>query len=95
MGILDKAREITEKVKDKSFGLVSDELLADLIMLAVSKQEKVNEVLQARRSSYRISGIDIEIGVPPKVIFGIRKFPDNEKESQPQANLESDITTAP
>jgi len=78
--LLNKAKKMAGKVKDKSLGLIGDETLAEMIMAAVSKQEDVNKVLKEKGSNYRISEIEIEMGIPPKLIFGIRRKSENEEE---------------
>lgn len=69
MKILDKAKEITEKMTEFS----SDEVIADTIIKAVEKQEKVNALLKEKGSDYRVADIDLGMGVPPSVTFGIRR----------------------
>jgi len=84
--LLSKAKKLARKVKDKSFDLIGDETLAEMIIAAVSKQEEVNKVLKEKGSNYRISNIEIEMGVPPKLIFGIRRKSekkDNDKAPVP------------
>ena len=77
MGLLDKAKGSVEKAKDISLDLVSDENLANMIMAACTKQENVNEELKTKGSMYRIAGIDVVMGLPPKVVFSIhREFGD-------------------
>ena len=76
--LLEKAKEAASRVKEKSLELVSDEKFADLISKAVEKQEAVNDVLQERDSNYRISSIDLEMGLPPKIIFGIKRISDTD-----------------
>ena len=77
MGLLDKAKESIEKAKDISLDLVSDENLASIIVAACTKQENVNEALKTKGSIYRIAGIDLVMGIPPKVVFSIhREFGD-------------------
>jgi hypothetical protein len=73
MGFFDKAKESVEKAKDISLDLVSDENLANMIMVACTKQDNVNEALQTKGSMYRIHGIDLEMGIPPKIIYSIRR----------------------
>jgi hypothetical protein len=80
--LLSKAKKMVGKVKDKSFDLIGDETLAEMIMAAVSKQEDVNKVLKGKGSNYRISDIEVEMGIPPKFIFGIRRKPVREEEEQ-------------
>ena len=80
MSIFDKAKdsvkETAQKVKDKSTDLVSDDQLADLIIAATKKQDNVNEALKAKGSDYRIGGVDVEMGIPPSIVFGISKVSD-------------------
>jgi hypothetical protein len=48
-----------------------------MIMAACTKQENVNEELKTKGSMYRIAGIDVVMGIPPKVVFSIhREFGD-------------------
>jgi len=78
--LFSKAKKMAGKVKDKSLDLIGDETLAEMIMAAVSKQEDVNKVLKEKGSNYRISDVEIEMGIPPKLIFGIRRKSENEEE---------------
>ena len=73
MSFLDKAKELSNKVSEKAADFSSDELIADTIIKAVEKQERVYKVLQEKGSSYRVNDIDLEMGIPPKVVFGIRR----------------------
>jgi hypothetical protein len=77
MGLLDKAKESVANAKDISLDLVSDENLASMIVAACTKQENVNEALKTKGSIYRIAGIDLVMGIPPKIVFSIhREFGD-------------------
>ena len=78
--LLEKAKQAGNTIKDKSLDLVSDEKLADLVMKAVERQEGVNGVLQTRGSNYRISDIELEMGLPPKIIFGVRRLHDGNSD---------------
>ena len=80
MGLLDKAKESVEKAKDISLDLVSDENLASMIVAACTKQENVNEALKTKGSIYRIHGIDLEMGIPPKIVYAIRREIDEQLE---------------
>ncbi len=77
MSIFDKAKEITSKVVEKTVEFSSDELIANTIIKAVEKQEKVNAVLERKGSNYRVNDIDLQMGIPPTVVFGIRKISNN------------------
>ena len=46
MSIFDKAKEISSKVVEKTAEFSSDELIANTIIKAVEKQEKVNSILE-------------------------------------------------
>ncbi|MGF1529091.1 MAG: hypothetical protein ACFCBW_20250 [Candidatus Competibacterales bacterium] len=97
MSFFDKARENIGKVgesdfvtrlkqsfdytMEKSLKLVSDESLADAIISAAKKQEKVNEILKERGSNYRISDLDVEFSVSPAIVFGIRRLLESEDTS--------------
>ena len=76
MSIFDKAKEITDKVTEKAVQFSSDELIADTIIKAVEKQEKVNAILKEKGSVYRVNDLDLQMGIPPTVTFGIRKVHD-------------------
>jgi len=74
MGILDKAKEIGDKVSESVTTFSSDEVIASTIMKAVEKQEKVNALLHEKGSNYRVSDIDLGMGIPPTVTFGVRRI---------------------
>jgi hypothetical protein len=88
--LFSKAKKMAGKVKDKSLDLIGDETLAEMIMAAVSKQEDVNKVLKEKGSNYRISDVEIEMGIPPKLIFGIRRKSENEEEDNSKMPLLKD-----
>ena len=78
MSLLDRAKELSSKAVEKSTEFSSDELIANTIMKAVEKQEKVNEILRAKGSNYRVNDIDLQMGIPPTVVFGIRKVSEDK-----------------
>ncbi len=88
--LLSKAKKMAGKVKDKPLDLIGDETLAEMIMAAVSKQEDVNKVLKEKGSNYRISDVEIEMGIPPKLIFGIRRKSEREDEDNSKMPLLKD-----
>jgi len=88
--LFSKAKKIAGKVKDKSFDLIGDDTLAEMIMAAVSKQEDVNKVLKEKGSNYRISDIEVEMGIPPKFIFGIRRKSVSDEEENGKMPLLKD-----
>ncbi|MDQ6962624.1 MAG: hypothetical protein Q9M28_08885 [Mariprofundaceae bacterium] len=81
MSIFNKAKDkakgmadsLTETVNDFS----SDELIASTIMKAVEKQEKVNVILKREGSIYRVADIDLQVGIPPTISFGVRRIQDD------------------
>ncbi|MDR4518717.1 MAG: hypothetical protein MRK00_15215 [Nitrosomonas sp.] len=77
MSILDKAKELTNKVADKTVEFSSDEVIASTIIKAVEKQEKVNAILKARGSNYRIGSLNLGMGIPPSVTFGIWRIQES------------------
>jgi len=83
MSILDKAKQISDRIAEKTDEFSSDEIIADTITKAVAKQESVNALLAARGSEYQISDIDLTMGIPPSVTFGVRRIavlPDEDVE---------------
>lgn len=77
MNILDKAKGLAESVTSSVNEFDTDETIANTIIKAVEKQEKVNELLKAKGSQYRIADIELGMGIPPSVSFGIRRLEDN------------------
>ncbi len=78
MNIFDKAKELSDKVTESVTEFSSDEIIANTIIKAVEKQEKVNALLKEKGSNYRVSDIDLEMGIPPTVSFGVRRINENE-----------------
>ena len=77
MSFLDKAKEFSNKVAEKTVEFSSDEVIADTIIKATDKQEKVNAILKTRGSNYRVSSINLSMGIPPGVSFGIRRVKED------------------
>ena len=73
MGILDKAKELGDKVNETVATFSSDEVIANTVIKAVDKQEKVNELLKTRGCNYRVADIELGMGIPPTVTFGVRR----------------------
>ena len=83
MSILDKAKQISDRIAEKTDEFSSDEIIADTITKAAAKQESVNALLAARGSDYRVSDIDLTMGIPPSVTFGVCRIsvlPDEDVE---------------
>ncbi len=77
MSFLDKAKELSNKVAEKTVEFSSDQVIADTIIKATDKQEKVNAILKTRGSNYRVSSINLSMGIPPGVSFGIRRVKED------------------
>jgi hypothetical protein len=58
-------------------------------MKAVEKQEKVNAILKQRGSGYRVSGIDLQMGIPPTITFGVRRVA-SDSESMHETKITGD-----
>lgn len=81
MSIFEKAKEISDRIVEKSDQFSSDELIAEAIIKAVKKQESINLILKEKGSNYRINEIDLQIGIPPTVSFGIHRICGEPKEA--------------
>ncbi len=90
MGILDKAKKLTEKVTESVTEFSSDEVIANAIIKAVEKQEKVNAILKQKGSNYRVSDIDLEMGIPPTISFGVRRAREKGENPSENSNIDSD-----
>ncbi len=82
MGFLDKAKELSDKVNESVTAFSSDEVIANTVIKAVEKQEKVNAILRARGCNYRVSDIDLGMGIPPSVTFGVRRVNERDEDSK-------------
>jgi hypothetical protein len=83
MGILDKAKELSGKVSESVTEFSSDDVIANTIIKAVEKQEKVNNLLKEKGSNYRVSDIQLEMGIPPTISFSIRRGDDKTESPSP------------
>ena len=85
MGILDKAKQLGEKVNDSVTSFSSDEVIANTVIKAVEKQEKINAILKAKGSNYRLADIDLGMSIPPSVTFGVRRIDESNSENTTDA----------
>ena len=80
MGIVDKAKELTEQAAEKAKELTGqaadkvnelghDELVATAIVRAAEKRERINKMLEEQGCTWRINGIEIENSIPPRTVF--------------------------
>jgi|TARA_B110000503_G_scaffold59190_2_gene94455 hypothetical protein len=74
MGILDKAKKLSDQVSESVTSFSSDTVIANTIIKAVEKQERVNALLHEKGSNYRVSDIELGMGIPPTVSFGVRRL---------------------
>lgn len=79
MSILDKAKSLGEKVNESVATFSSDEVIANTVIRAVEKQEKVNEILRQKGCNYRVAGIELGMGIPPTVTFGVLRVNENSE----------------
>lgn len=82
MSFLDRAKELSNKVAEKTVEFSTDEVIAETIIKAVNKQEKVNEILKIRGSNYRVSSLNLSMGIPPGVSFGIRRVKEDSEDEE-------------
>ena len=73
MSLFEKAKQITDKVNESVTSFSSDEVIANTIVKAVEKQEKVNTLLKEKGCNYRVADIELGMGIPPTVTFGVRR----------------------
>ena len=73
MAIFNKDNNLVGKAKNAASKAmsVSDEKLADIIVKAANKQKRINDILHQKGSDYHINSLDVEVGLPPKIVFGI------------------------
>ena len=83
MSLFGKAKVLTDKVVGSVAEFSSDEAIASAVMKAVEKQEKVNAILKEKGSNYRVSDIELQMGIPPTITFGVRRD-SGKNESQLQ-----------
>ena len=67
MSWFKKIKGLSQKVVKYS----ADELIADTIIIAAKKQEKVNIILQKKGCLYRIDHLELDIDFPPSVLFKV------------------------
>mgnify|MGYP000272814479 FL=1 len=78
MGILDKAKKLSDQVSESVTSFSSDAVIANTIIKAVEKQERVNALLQEKGANYRVSDIELGMGIPPTVSFGVRRLDESD-----------------
>lgn len=76
MSIVDKAKELSEQAISKINDLGGDDLIVTTILRVVDKEERLNLRLAEQGSPYRITGIEIDNMIPPKVVFTLSRESD-------------------
>ena len=75
MSLIDKAKQISGQAVDKVGETVGelggDDLIVKTILRVAEKKERVNRMLEEQGSAYRITGIEVENSLPPKVVFSV------------------------
>ena len=71
MSLIDKAKELSVQAVEKAGDLGGDDLIANAIIRGVAKQKRLNELLKEKGCEYRISGLEVENNIPPKVTFSV------------------------
>ena len=76
----EKSSVMAHDVIAKSDEFLSDDKYADMVVMAATKQEAVNEILKKRGFDYRLGAIEIGMGIPPLITFKvIANIGDNNK----------------
>ncbi|OEU83530.1 MAG: hypothetical protein BA865_14125 [Desulfobacterales bacterium S5133MH4] len=73
MSIIDKAKELSGQAVEKAGDLGGDDLIVNTIIRLAEKKERINKLLEEQGCDYRISGIDVENGIPPKASFSVER----------------------
>lgn len=97
MSLYNKIKKLSKTFTEKAKNYSADELIADSIIKAAKKKDKVNVILREKGSLYRINHIDLDIDLPPNVRFGVgllskeRTQPTQEKSEALLAKEETEI----
>ena len=76
MSLIDKAKELSGQAVEKVGDLGGDDLIVNTIIRAAEKKERVNKLLEEEGCDYRISGVEVENGIPPTVAFSVERKPE-------------------
>ncbi|WP_068544333.1 hypothetical protein [Thalassotalea crassostreae] len=91
MKIFDKAKEITDKVSESVTSFSSDEVIANTVIKAVEKQERVNAILKEKGCNYLVADIELGMGVPPSVTFGVRRVDEPNASTETRIELNNQL----
>ena len=75
MSLIDKAKELSGQAAEKVGDLGGDDLITNTIIRVVNKKDRINSSLEEKGCDYRISGIEVENGIPPKVTVIVKQQP--------------------
>ena len=70
----DKAKELTGQAAEMAGDLGGDDLIVSTIIRVAAKKDRVNALLEEKGCNYRITGIEVENGIPPKAAFSIEQI---------------------
>jgi len=73
-----KAKEISGQVHAKANEIAGDDLIAEAIVRAADKLQRVNTLLEGKGCAWRIDGIEVENGIPPKAVFILGPAPESK-----------------
>ncbi len=72
--MFEKAKDYLTGVSEKTLKYVSEDAIADMIVVAANKQELINQKLKERGSDCRVGSIQIELGLSPTVVLGVTRL---------------------
>ena len=79
MGLFKNISQWTKKITEKAKNYSTSELIADSIIKAEEKKEKVNVILQNKGSQHRIKKMILDIDFPPNVKFEVLPLSEDER----------------
>ena len=94
MKIFDKAKELTDKVTESINSFSSDEVIANTVIKAVEKQERVNAILKEKGCNYLVSGIELGMGVPPTITFGVSRVGESKASIENRIEISKQLDRA-
>lgn len=72
MGLIDKAKELSSQAVEKVGDLGGDDLVVNAIIRAAKKQVRLNKLLEEQSSDQRVTGIEVDNAIPPKIVFIVK-----------------------
>ena len=72
MGLIDKAKELSSQAVEKVGDLGGDDLVVNAIIRAAKKQVRLNKLLEEQGSDQRVTGIEVDNVIPPKIVFIVK-----------------------